>query len=68
MAAVHDLHIWALSTTEVALTAHLVMPDGHPGDAFLEEITRTLIARFGIVHATLQVETSPHHMHCPPAE
>ena len=67
VAVAHDLHIWGLSTTETALTAHLVMPEGHPGDAFLERVTQALVDRFGIVHATLQVETSPHHMHCPPA-
>ncbi len=53
---VHDLHVWALSTTRTALTAHLVMPDGHPGDAFLDEITAELGDRFGIAHATLQIE------------
>lgn len=52
----HDLHIWALSTTANALTAHLVMPAGCPSDAFLEETARALEARFGIAHATLQVE------------
>jgi len=35
---VHDLHIWAMSTTETALTVHLVMPKGHPGDAFTAEV------------------------------
>ena len=40
--AVHDLHIWPMSTTETALTAHLVMPGGHPGDAFLREIAEEL--------------------------
>jgi cobalt-zinc-cadmium efflux system protein len=57
VAAVHDLHIWPMSTTETALTAHLVMPRGHPGDAFLHDIAHDLEERFGIVHATLQVET-----------
>ena len=53
---VHDLHIWGLSTTEVALTAHLVMPETRPEDALLLEITRELHDRFGIEHSTLQVE------------
>jgi cobalt-zinc-cadmium efflux system protein len=47
-----------MSTTETALTAHLVMPAGNPGDAFLTETCRELQRRFGIGHATLQVETS----------
>lgn len=55
--AVHDLHIWPMSTTETALTAHLVMPAGHPGDAFLQELADGLEQRFGIGHATVQVET-----------
>ena len=52
----HDLHIWPMSTTEPVLTAHLVMPAGTPGDAFLREAEALLHARFGIGHATLQVE------------
>jgi cobalt-zinc-cadmium efflux system protein len=54
---VHDLHIWPMSTTEPVLTAHVVMPDGAPGDAFLRQAEAMLHARFGIGHATLQVET-----------
>ena len=54
---VHDLHIWPMSTTEPVLTAHLVMPGGAPGDDFLRRADRMLHARFGIGHATLQVET-----------
>ena len=53
---VHDLHIWPLSTTETALTAHLVMPGGHPGDAFLREIAGELEHHHRIGHATIQVE------------
>ena len=56
---IHDLHIWSMSTTETALTAHLVMPGGHPGDLFLVDLCRMLRERFGIGHATFQVETDP---------
>ncbi len=56
VAAVHDLHVWALSTTEVALTAHLVMPGEPPGDRFLAEIATGLSHRFAIGHATIQIE------------
>ena len=54
--AVHDLHIWPMSTTEVAFTVHLVMPGGHPGDAFLHQLTHDLEHRFGIHHPTIQIE------------
>ncbi len=57
VAAVHDLHIWPMSTTEPVLTAHLLMPAGHPGDAFLRAAQDMLHRRFQIGHATLQVET-----------
>jgi cobalt-zinc-cadmium efflux system protein len=53
---VHDLHIWGMSTTETALTCHLVMPGGHPGDAALGRVARDLDQRFGIHHATIQIE------------
>jgi cobalt-zinc-cadmium efflux system protein len=56
VANVHDLHVWPLSTTETALTCHLVMRGGQGGDAFLERTARELHARFGIEHATLQLE------------
>ncbi|QNE05019.1 cation diffusion facilitator family transporter [Croceicoccus marinus] len=59
VAAVHDLHIWPMSTTETALTAHLVMPEGHPGDIFLHDLAHRLDHDFGIHHSTLQVELSP---------
>ncbi|WP_426166110.1 cation diffusion facilitator family transporter [Sandarakinorhabdus sp. DWP1-3-1] len=57
VATVHDLHIWAMGTTDTALTAHLVMPDGHPGDVALATLAHDLEHRFGIGHATIQVET-----------
>jgi len=56
VAALHDLHIWGMSTTETALTCHLVMQGGHPGDAALSHITEELEHRFGIHHATIQIE------------
>jgi cobalt-zinc-cadmium efflux system protein len=56
VASVHDLHIWAMSTTETALTAHLVMPDGYPGDKAIDEIVTRLRHDFAIGHCTLQVE------------
>ena len=53
---VHHLHIWPLSTTETALTVHLVVGGAHPGDAFLYDCCTALHDRFGIEHATIQVE------------
>ena len=55
---VHDLHIWGIGTTETALTAHLTMPQGHPGDAFLKTTVKGLGQKFKIRHVTLQIETS----------
>lgn len=52
----HDLHVWAMSTTDIALTAHLVMPGGHPGDAFLEHVADELHEHFHITHPTIQIE------------
>ncbi len=56
VADIHDLHIWGMSTVESALTVHLIMPDGYPGDAALDSITRALRERFSVHHSTLQVE------------
>lgn len=56
VAAVHDLHVWPMSTTETALTAHLVMPQGPASDAFLHDVAASLRARFGVGHATIQIE------------
>ncbi|WP_024276273.1 cation diffusion facilitator family transporter [Hyphomicrobium sp. 802] len=56
--SIHDLHIWPMSTTETALTCHLVMPDGHPGDAFIVMAAKMLHDEFEIRHSTLQFEVS----------
>ncbi|MDP2152596.1 MAG: cation diffusion facilitator family transporter [Methylotenera sp.] len=53
---VHDLHIWAMSTSQIAMTVHLVIPEGHPGDQFLEVIRENLHEKFEIEHATIQIE------------
>ena len=64
---VHDLHIWAMSTNETALTAHLVRPGGHD-DAFLHLVCEGLSHRFKIHHATLQVEVNGDTCRLSPAE
>jgi len=56
VAGLHDLHIWGMSTTETALTCHLIMPAGHPGDGVLNAIAQQLHHRFAIEHATIQIE------------
>ncbi|MES2296460.1 MAG: cation diffusion facilitator family transporter [Pseudomonadota bacterium] len=56
VAAMHDMHIWAMSTTETALTVHLVMPLGHPGDEFIDATVAQLKTDFAIHHCTLQIE------------
>jgi len=54
---VHDLHIWPMGTTDIALAAHLVMPGGHPDDAALAGLAHDLEQRSGIGHVTIQIET-----------
>ena len=56
VARIHDLHIWPMSTTEFALTAHLVMPAGFPGDRFVADCAHAVEHHFGITHATFQIE------------
>jgi len=55
---VHDLHVWPLSTTETALTCHIVIPSGHPGDRFLVDAAHELAHDFKIGHSTIQIEVS----------
>ena len=61
---VHDLHIWGMSTTETALTAHLVRPSREGADEFLHDACRDLRGRFHIHHATLQMETGASDHPC----
>jgi cobalt-zinc-cadmium efflux system protein len=64
---VHDLHIWAMSTTETALTAHLVRPNAGLDDDLLTAAAHELDQRFGIRHATIQVEAGSAECHLAPA-
>lgn len=52
---VHDLHVWATGTSQIAMTAHLVVPSGYPDDSFFRDATRQLHDQFDIDHVTLQV-------------
>jgi cobalt-zinc-cadmium efflux system protein len=61
---IHDLHIWGMSTTDTALTVHLVLPSGYPGDHFMDEIMHTLKEQYAIEHCTLQVEQGSTHHDC----
>ena len=61
---VHDLHIWAMSTTESALTAHLVKPDGRIDDPLLQQIRKELHDRFEIEHMTIQLECGDGECGC----
>jgi len=65
VAQVSDLHVWAMGTSETALTAHLVMPAGGGDDAFLRRATEALHTRFDIHHVTLQVTREALHTGCP---
>ena len=59
---IHDLHIWAMSTTETALTVHIIRPANNDSDHFLHTACEGLAQRFNIGHATLQVETDAGHV------
>jgi cobalt-zinc-cadmium efflux system protein len=67
VAAVHDLHIWGMSTTEVALTAHLVMPEPPADDKLLGDVCHDLRHRFEIGHVTIQIEHGDIACHQAPA-
>jgi hypothetical protein len=54
VSALHDLHVWPISTTDTAMTALIIMPAGHPGDAFLHELAHEMEHDFGIGHATIR--------------
>ncbi|TWI48255.1 cobalt-zinc-cadmium efflux system protein [Pseudomonas duriflava] len=60
----HDLHIWGMSTTENALTVHLVLPEGYPGDNFMDEVVHTLKSQYAIHHSTIQIEQGHTHHEC----
>jgi cobalt-zinc-cadmium efflux system protein len=62
--SVHDLHIWGMSTTEAALTAHLVMPRPPSDDKFLQGVCHDLHARFAIGHVTVQIEHGTADVFC----
>jgi cobalt-zinc-cadmium efflux system protein len=64
--SIHDLHIWAMSTAETALTVHLVMSKGHPGDLFIKTVCNAVRDKFGIGHATVQIETGAVACHLAP--
>lgn len=66
--AIHDLHIWGLSTKEVALTVHLIMPNAALSDADFEKINAQLKKQFRIDHATIQVESGNHDTPCSRSE
>ena len=65
---IHDLHIWPLSTTDTALTAHMVMDRFPAGDEFLADVAGVLEHRFGIRHPTIQMERSDSSVPCQQAE
>ncbi len=60
----HDLHVWGMSTTDTALTAHLVMPEGYPPSGFLDQLSERVFQRFGIQHCTFQIELAHREDHC----
>lgn len=64
VSSLHDLHIWGLSTKEVALTAHLIMPQGNMTDEDYRNINELLKSKFKIDHVTIQIETGCEEHPC----
>ncbi len=64
VASLHDLHIWAMSTTQAALTAHLVIPEAASDDDFPHRVAHELHVRFGIGHSTIQIESGIDGLEC----
>ncbi|MGI9227215.1 MAG: cation diffusion facilitator family transporter, partial [Gammaproteobacteria bacterium] len=62
--AIHDLHVWAMSTTQVALTAHIVRDTTNLDDQFLQQLSTGLQNKFGIIHPTIQIESGKHAHLC----
>jgi Co/Zn/Cd efflux system component len=60
---IHDLHVWAMSTTQIALTAHLIMPEGF-NDEFISELQKKLEHEFGIGHTTFQIDNERIEKEC----
>ncbi len=61
---VHDLHVWAISTTETALTVHLIIPENNDNDLIYESIKEELHHKFHIAHSTIQIERNKGQFHC----
>jgi len=61
---IHDLHIWAMSTTQVALTAHLLRNSSSIDDDMLHKAANDLSEIYGVHHSTIQIENGHCHLHC----
>jgi cobalt-zinc-cadmium efflux system protein len=61
---IHDLHVWPMSTTEIALTVHLVVNDTKLDNKFLHSLQQHLHDHFEIEHSTIQIETSTEEENC----
>ena len=64
VADIHDLHVWAMSTTQVALTAHIIRNVNNIDDDFIHKTSKDLKEKFGIHHSTIQVENGHCELEC----